>query len=171
MLPSEDEAKDNDAQENDAQENDAADGDAPPPHTSDEESMDDEDFGSRKRKGKKGKGKKGKGKKGETGIEDVESSSEKKGGRKGRNDKKPPPRSGRAPDLPIVAVTEKPKRSPPQIPVAPADKSIEVGIKANLYRATPENPPLAYEFKSWKGTVSPFLCYHDSNSRWQTGGH
>jgi hypothetical protein len=61
----------------------------------------------------------------------------------------------RAPDLPIVAVAEKPKRSTPQIPIAPADKSIEVGIKATLYRATPENSPLQYEFKSWKGLVSP----------------
>jgi hypothetical protein len=69
--------------------------------------------------------------------------------------------SMRAPDLPTIpihAVTHKFKQSNPPIRVA-EEKSVEVGIKAHLYRASPSSLAVEYEFKSQKGTVHPSFAF------------
>jgi hypothetical protein len=122
------------------------------PHDEDDEFTNDEGRG------------RGKGKKGGSGTDQSGDGGMGHKGRKGRGKKKSPQESFRAPDLPVVVVTENHRRSNPPIRVIPDDTCTEVRIKASLYRATPESHPLEYEFKAWKGTVSPQIDFYDSNS-------
>jgi hypothetical protein len=152
----ESEAQDDDAKENPPKPKKKK---TPPPSSSSSSSEDTEVTEDKEGRGRKRKTRKSKSKPGSKG----------KGG-KGRNrqnKKKQPQQPLRAPDLPIVAVTENHKRSNPPIRVIPQEKSIEVGVKAALCGAMPDRPPLEYEFKSWKGTVGPSICIYDSNSPFQ----
>jgi hypothetical protein len=82
-------------------------------------------------------------------------------GQKGRNSgrkKQVPQRPVREPDLPKVASMGALKRSAPPTAVIRDEMSMEAGIKAALYRASPERGAIDYEFRSWKGTVSSSVC-------------
>ena len=108
----------------------------------------------------KSKGRKRGGRKKGSGIPAVKAKEER--GRKGRNSRrktqapKPPVR---VPDLPKVAPMGALKRSAPPTAVIRDEKRVEeVGIKAALYRVSPESGAFDYEFRSWKGTVSSSVC-------------
>jgi hypothetical protein len=61
----------------------------------------------------------------------------------------------RVPDLPTPAIDKEiQKKSNRPIQVVREGKVVEVGVKAALYRSLSSSPPLEYEFKALKGTVS-----------------
>jgi hypothetical protein len=77
----------------------------------------------------------------------------KRKGRNGQRKTRLPQGPLRVPDLPVVDKANQ-KPSNPPIRVVHEDKSLEVGVKATLYRGVSSSDPLEYEFKAWKGTVS-----------------
>lgn len=125
---------------------------SPPPKQAyisevEEEEEDEEEEGSTDDEGSRG-GKHG------SGLRTAKPKPKKRPGRNARKKTQPHPEGPqRVPDLPAVDIVYK-KLSNPLIRVAHEEKTIEVGVKAELFRSLSSSPPLEYEFKAWRGTVS-----------------